>query len=365
MKLHITKQRSLWWTISAVLIIISLISMVVSWQQIGAPLRPSLDFVGGTRIQLERDCSVESACAEPVSVANLRDVLAEQGYSNSSIQLLDTEGQAFSIRTSELDVDQRTELLGAIEEEVGALDPRRTQIDTVGPTIGRQIFRAGISALLVSFFGITAYLSIRFRLDYAVLALVALFHDVFITMGVFSILGLVAGREIDSLFIVALLTIVGFSVNDTVVIYDRIRETSKLSPERDFDAIVDDAVNQTLARSINTTLTTTLTLVAIVIFGGETLKFFALALIVGFILGAYSSIFVASTLLGWWRERHPVAIDAADADADPNVDAISETDGISAPTIADDADDYVIEATFVDASEEEDSENEASPPEKA
>lgn len=314
MKLNVTKQRSLWWTISAVLIVISLISMVVSWQQIGAPLRPSLDFVGGTRIQLERDCSVESACDEPLDIPALRDIVTEQGYPNSSIQLLDNSGQAFSIRTSELDVDQRTQLLDALEAEIGAIDPRLTQIDTVGPTIGQQIFRAGITALLVSFLGITTYLSFRFRLDYAVLALVALFHDALITMGIFSILGLVAGREVDSLFIVALLTIVGFSVNDTVVIYDCIRENNKVNPTKPFDAIVDDAVNQTLGRSINTTLTTTLTLFAIVLFGGETLKFFALALIIGFILGAYSSIFIASTTLAWWREKNPAVAESASGD---------------------------------------------------
>ena len=278
--------------------------MFISWQQLGAPIRPSLDFVGGTRLQLTLDCSEANNCAEPVDVADVRQVLTDQGLGGSSIQIVgDNDQQAISIRTSELDVDARTELLDAIEEQIGTLDPLGTQIDTVGPTIGRQIFRAGITALLVSFAGIIVYLSIRFRLDYAIFALVALAHDVLITMGIFAILGLVLGQEADSLFIVALLTIVGFSVNDTVVIYDRIRETSKYNPGRPINQIVDDAVNQTLGRSINTTLTTTLTLFAIFIFGGSTLKFFALALIIGFLLGSYSSIFIASTLLGWWREH--------------------------------------------------------------
>ena len=111
------------------------------------------------------------------------------------------------------------------------------------------------------------------------------------------------GLEADSLFLVSLLTIIGFSVNDTVVIYDRIRENIAASPEKTINEIVDNAVNQTLGRSINTTLTTLLPLVGIFLFGGQTLKFFALALIVGFILGAYSSIFIASTLLAWWRNK--------------------------------------------------------------
>ncbi|MGF1512311.1 MAG: protein translocase subunit SecF [Elainellaceae cyanobacterium] len=307
MKLHISKQRPLWWSISLALIVASLVAMLVSWQTVGAPLRPSLDFVGGTRLQIERNCD-EAACQEPLDLGAVREVLADQGLANSSLQLLGRDRQALSIRTAELDVDQRTDLLGALGEAVGPLDETALQIDTVGPTIGRQIFRSGLTALLVSFLGITVYLSVRFRLDYALFALVALFHDVFITLGVFAVLGLVLGVEVDSLFIVALLTIVGFSVNDTVVIYDRIRETNKLNPREDFDVIVDDAVNQTLTRSINTTLTTTLALVAIFLFGGETLKYFALALIIGFILGAYSSIFIASTLLGWWRERSPLPI---------------------------------------------------------
>jgi preprotein translocase subunit SecF len=133
-----------------------------------------------------------------------------------------------------------------------------------------------------------------------------LFHDVFITTGIFSFLGLVGGVEIDSLFVVAILTIIGFSVNDTVVIYDRIREVISLHPDQPIDQIVDDSINQTMSRSINTTLTVLLTLLSIYLFGGDTLKNFALCLIIGFTAGAYSSIFIASTLFGWWRKNHPV-----------------------------------------------------------
>ncbi|NEQ96460.1 MAG: protein translocase subunit SecF [Cyanothece sp. SIO2G6] len=303
MKFQVTKQRSLWWGLSAALIVVSIIAMVISWQQLGAPLRPSLDFVGGTRLQLQRDCTDAANCTAPIQLPDVRQVLEDEGLGNSSIQIVGAEQQTLSIRTSELNVDQRTQLIDALETNIGVFDPLGTQIDTVGPTIGRQIFRAGIISLLISFVGITLYLSVRFRFDYSIFALVALAHDVIITMGIFAILGLTLGQEADSLFIVAILTIVGFSVNDTVVIYDRIRETSKYSRDRPIDDIIDDAVSQTLARSINTTLTTTLTLFAIFLFGGSTLKFFALALIIGFLLGAYSSIFIASTLLGWWRDK--------------------------------------------------------------
>ncbi|NEQ30145.1 MAG: protein translocase subunit SecF [Leptolyngbya sp. SIO4C5] len=309
MKLNVIEQRSLWWTISGAVILAGLIAMAISWNQFGAPLRPGLDFVGGTRLQLERDCEVAPEnCSDPIDLAVVRDVLTEQGLENSSLQVLGENRQAVSIRTSTLDVEARTRLQQSLEAALGQLDPDSTQIDVVGPVIGRQLFAAGLLALLVAFAGITAYLSLRFQFDYAVFSIVALLHDLLVTLGIFAALGLMLGTEVDSLFVVALLTIVGFSVNDTVVIYDRIRETIKYNPQRHIDQIVDDSVNQTLARSINTTLTTVLTLTAIFLFGGETLKFFALALIIGFITGAYSSIFVASTLLAWWRERSGQAI---------------------------------------------------------
>ena len=301
MKFSVNKQRSLWWAVSMTIILAGVVAMVISWQQIGTPLRPSLDFVGGTRLQFERDCSKPDNCDKPIDINAVREVARSQGLADSSIQVVGNNG--ISIRTKNLNVDQRSKLQKALSEKVGTFDPQKTQIDTVGPTVGRQLFTSGIIALLVSFAGITIYLSLRFQLDYAVFAIVALLHDVLITVGIFSILGLVQGVEVDSLFIVALLTITGFSVNDTVVIYDRIREVLKLNPNQPIDKIVNDAVNQTLGRSINTTLTVLLTLSAIYFFGGETLKNFALALIIGFLMGAYSSIFIASTLLSLWRER--------------------------------------------------------------
>jgi preprotein translocase subunit SecF len=307
MKLSINKSRSLWWTISTAIILCGIISMVISWQQpqIHAPLRLGLDFIGGTRLQFVRDCTKPGNCDKPININAVREVAKAQGLGDSSIQLVSENGaeNGVLIRSKDLSVDQRTKLQNALSEEIGVFDPQKNQIDSVGPTLGKELFRSGVLALIVSFVGITIYLSFRFQLDYALFAIVALFHDILITVGVFSIFGLVLGIEIDSLFIVALLTITGFSVNDTVVIYDRIRETIKTDPERPIAEIVDDAVNQTLTRSINTTLTVLLTLSAIFLFGGETLKNFSLALIIGFTMGAYSSIFIASTLLTWWRER--------------------------------------------------------------
>lgn len=324
MKLYVNKQRNKWWLLSAIVLLSGLVALIISWATIGAPLRPSLDFVGGTRLQFELDCSQANNCDRPINIAEVREVVEAQGLpSSSSIQLVGSDRNGFSIRTKYLAVDERTKLQSALEEKVGTFDPKKTSIDTVGPTIGRQLFASGLIALLVSFAGITVYLSFRFQLDYAVFALVALLHDVWLTAGVFAILGLVLGVEIDSLFLVALLTIIGFSVNDTVVIYDRIREIIAKDGDRPIADIVDDGVNQTLTRSINTTFTTLLTLFAIFLFGGESLKYFALALIIGFATGAYSSIFIASTLLAWWREKTGKGIPAKGTSNKP-IDTSSE-----------------------------------------
>ncbi len=306
MKLNVIKQRSLWWTVSAALILAGIISMVISTATLRSPLRLGLDFVGGTRLQVELDCSQPGNCDKPIDITAVRQVMDAQGLGNSSIQVLEKQGgqqPGITIRTKTLDVTERTKLQTALSEKIGAFDPKSVQIDTVGPTLGKQLFTSGLLAIILSFAGILIYLTFRFKFDYAFFAFVALFHDVFITVGMFSILGLLLGVEIDSLFVVGILTIIGFSVNDTVVIYDRVREVIKEHPGMHIDQVVDDAVNQTLTRSLNTTLTVLLTLFSIFLFGGETLKYFALCLIVGFTAGAYSSIFIASTLLAWWRER--------------------------------------------------------------
>ena len=311
--ISITKKRNLWWAISGIAILASIAIMVFSFTRLNAPIRPGIDFIGGTRIQIARDCSVANNCDEAIDTARVREVLEEQGLGNSTIQLLGDDKQVLSVRTENLDGDRRSALLSSISQAIGKFDSKTVQIDSVGPTIGEELFVSGILALLVAFFGIIAYLSIRFQFDYALFAIAALFHDVFITAGIFSLLGLTIGLEADSLFLVALLTIIGFSVNDTVVIYDRIRENLTANPDKEINQIVDDAVNQTLGRSINTTLTTLLPLLGIFLFGGQTLKFFALALIVGFTLGAYSSIFIASTLLAWWRNKKGKQLRVADA----------------------------------------------------
>ncbi|BBA79713.1 preprotein translocase subunit SecF [cyanobacterium endosymbiont of Rhopalodia gibberula] len=301
MKLHILKWERLWWSISTFLILGGIIAMLISYSTFNSPVRPGIDFIGGTRLQLQLVCAAEGTCDQPIDTGKVREILVQQGLNGSSIQVL--ENNILSIRSKNLDVDQRTQLQQILNKKIGQFDPETIQIDTVGPTVGQELFKSGILALLVAFFGIIVYLTVRFQFDYAFFAIIALFHDVFITVGVFAVLGLITAIEVDSLSLVALLTIIGFSVNDTVVIYDRIRDNIEKKPDISINEAVETSVNQSLARSINTSVTTILPLLAIFLFGGETLKYFSLALIIGFLAGAYSSIFIASTLLAWWRNR--------------------------------------------------------------
>jgi preprotein translocase subunit SecF len=316
-KFSVTKQRKWWWMLSTAIILAGITSMILSWTnpEIGSPLRRGLDFTGGSKLQYGLNCPTANSC-KPIDIAVVREIVKSQGIADPVIQIVGKDMTGLSIGTKFLDVEAITKLENALTAKLGKFDPKQRNVYKVGPTLGQELFQNGLTAIVLSFGLILLYLTFRFKFDYAFFAFVALFHDVFITTGIFSILGLVGGVEIDSLFVVALLTIIGFSVNDTVVIYDRIREVISLHPDRPIDTIVDDAVNQTMSRSINTTLTVLLTLLSIFLFGGDTLKNFALCLIIGFTAGAYSSIFIASTLFAWWRERHPTTPTNATANSE-------------------------------------------------
>ena len=221
---------------------------------------------------------------------------------SARVQLLDG-GQSLVLRVPTLTAAQGQALIAAVEPIAGPFVAGGQSVDTIGPSLGRQLLRSTLISLVVAFGGIALYISFRYDGRYAFLALVALAHDVVIVCGVFAWLGLLMQLEVDSLFAVALLTIAGYSVNDTVVVFDRIRERSRDGADLRLSEQVDQAVSATLTRTLYTSGTTLLPLLALIFFGGATLYWFAIALALGVVVGSWSSIALAPSLLTLWEPR--------------------------------------------------------------
>ena len=308
----LSSMRQRVWLISAAVVVVSLIGLVSSWLDpvIGAPLRPGLDFTGGTQIQLERNC--DPACADLKAIA-VSDVIRELALPKEGnaplpqlnaprVQLLDA-GQSLLLRLPTLSAAQGQAVIQAVEPVAGPFKDGGQSVDTIGPSLGRQLLQSSLVSLLVAFAGIAVYISFRYDRRYAFLALVALAHDVVIVCGIFAWLGLFFQLEVDSLFAVALLTIAGYSVNDTVVVFDRIRERTQQGSDLSLRLQVDQAVSATLTRTLYTSGTTLMPLLALVFFGGSTLYWFAIALALGVVVGSWSSIALAPSLLTLWEPQ--------------------------------------------------------------
>ena len=310
--IDVVKYRWVWFGLSLLLVIPGLIAMgylmINSPQHL--PVKVGIDFTGGTITQysVTKDVSNDE-------VAKIRENLVKAGIENPVIQVLRTNNTiskaeniapatVLSVKTAFKSNDKTSEQKIASVVKADYPAAQLVQVSSLGPSLGKELFINSLYALGLAFLGIVIYLSFRFQLDYAVIALISLAHDALFVLGVFAILGIFFDVHIDALFITAVLTVIGFSNHDTIVVFDRIRENCRfLAKKATFPEIVNASVNQTLARSINTSLTTLITLSALYLFGGETTKEFVLAMIVGIAIGTYSSIFFASTLLDWWRER--------------------------------------------------------------
>jgi preprotein translocase subunit SecF len=285
-------RRRLWFGLSAVLLLPGLVAILLSCLWLGAPVRLGLDFTGGTLAQL--------TFAEPVQAGEVREAIARRGH--HEVQVTVADGRTALVRLRDLDLPSRQALLDGVKADVGPF--RADRFESVGPTVGRELLTGALTAVGVTLLGIAGYVTLRYQLDFALCAIAALAHDVAFLVGAFALLGLTAGVEVDGLFVTALLTVVGFSVHDTIVVYDRLRENmAKAGPREAFDAVANRSIAQTLARSINTSLTVVLTLGAMAVLGGEPVRWFAIAMLLGVAMGTYSSIFNASQLLGWWRMR--------------------------------------------------------------
>jgi preprotein translocase subunit SecF len=270
------------------------------------PVKVSIDYTGGTILQYGTKEEISTD-----ELGHLRQKLTDKGIKNPEIQIINVNSDSksdikslISIRTQFIgsDSDKDKVITQVVQSEVK--DASLDQISSVGPTLGKELFTNSLIALSLALLGIVCYLTLRFQFDYALAAILGLIHDAVFVCGAFSILGLVFGVEVDSLFVTAVLTVIGFSVHDTIVVFDRVRENLRYySKKMTFGEIVNFSVNQTLARSINTSLTTLLTLLALYLFGGVTTKNFVLAMILGIAIGTYSSIFFCSVLVDIWNEK--------------------------------------------------------------
>jgi len=310
--IDVIKYKWLCIAITSILVIPGIIAMLYLTLTTHAPLKLGIDFTGGTIVQYNVKSNVT-----PESLEQLKIKLEKIGIENPTIQEIQANDKAskkiqnvIAIRTAFLDEKVQStnvaKINSALNAQYGGADLLQT--NSVGPTLSKELFKNSFLALILAFAGIVGYLTLRFQLDYAVFALLALIHDALFVCGTFAIFGIFYNTQVDSLFITAILTVVGFSVHDTIVVYDRIRENNRfLSKKKTFSEIVNMSVNQTLARSINTSMTSVITLLALFFFGGVSTKEFVLAMALGIIIGTYSSIFFASMLLADHRSKLPTA----------------------------------------------------------
>ena len=314
LNVQLYKNRKVVWLISFSLSLISIIGMLLCFRSptIKAPLNLGLDYTGGTQITLERICNDECIELNTLEIANKISSLSisdknfrsniSPNLTRSQIQLLDYS-KLISIRLPFLSASQSESVVAEVDKSYGPFINENTSVEIIGPSLGKQLLKSSLISLFFAFLGIALYINFRYDGRYSFLALLALFHDVLIVCGVFAWLGYFYNVEVDSLFAVSLLTIAGYSVNNTVVVFDRIREKGLIENKLSLKYQIDNAVGATLTRTIYTSLTTLLPLICILIWGGSTLYWFAFALVIGVITGSWSSIALAPSLLSITRNK--------------------------------------------------------------
>lgn len=272
-------KRKIWYALSLILILISVGSIIVQGLNFG------IDFQGGTLLHLNFENT-------KITVEQLREGLQEFGLEKSQIQ----KAEDGFVLKAEMTQEEQKNVLEGLEKKLGKFELLRSE--KVGPVIGKELRTAAFLALLIASILQIIYISFRFEFRFGLAAILALLHDVIITTGFFSLMQ----YEVDVTFIAAILTIIGYSINDTIVIFDRIRENLKFKRKEELAELTNKSINQSIVRSLSTSMAVLFVLVALIVLGGETTKYFSLAMLVGVIIGTYSSIFIASSL---WYDFRP------------------------------------------------------------
>jgi len=287
--MNIIGKRKTYLFVSGLLVVLSIISLLING------LKLSIDFTGGSRLEI-----ASNSGEKIIKESEIDKAYASQNIKISSIQ--DTD-EGYRISSSEISKEKKKEILNE-------LDARELGFEVLGPTIGSETRDKAITAVFFAIIAITIYIAIAFFRSGGVIsswklgasAIIALVHDVVITLGFFSLFGLLFDVQVDALFVTAILTIMGFSVHDTIVVFDRIRENIANNVKRfSFEELVNNSINETIGRSLNTSVTVLFVLFAMALFGGESIRWFVIAFIIGVIAGTYSSIFVASPILVIWH----------------------------------------------------------------
>jgi len=296
----IVGKRKWYFLISAVVVGLGLVAMVLSLIWHGSLVRLSVDFTGGAMLEVRFE--------EPLKPADVRGLLVDRGYTDVSVQTTADERTAL-IRTKPLESEEKEALKSVLREGLGPLEELR--FESVGPTIGHEVAQAASTAVLAASAAILGFVWFAFRrvpnsFRYGSCAVLKMFHDIVVAMGFFAIMGLVSAWEVDALFLTAVLTVLGFSVQDTIVVFDRIRENIPIRRGESFETIVNRSVLETIHRSLATQLNAVFVMIAILLFGGATIKQFMATMLVGMVSGTYSSIFTAVPLLVVW-ERGEIA----------------------------------------------------------
>lgn len=293
---NIIQQRKKFYILSVILLSVSVLLMAYSMATIGSPFRLSIDFTGGVYW--------EFTLGQEVQPGDVRDIFLERGLGDTAVTTLGDEGNRMQARLKEVTPEIKTEIEQELSNRFGGIET--LQYRNVGPSVGSEVTRSALFAVLFTSIAIVGWIVFAFRnvshpLRYGVSAVIAMLHDIVVTAGFASLLGILVGYEVDALFLTALLTVLGFSVQDTIVVFDRIRENSRRHMGEDFETITNRSLLETMGRSLTTQLNAFFIMVAILLFGGDTIKPFIAVLLVGMISGSYSSIFNATPLLVTWE----------------------------------------------------------------